>query len=135
MSYNKLIMEGNLTKDPIMKQIGDKQVCEFGIAVNRKFTINGQSREEVCFIDCTSWGRTGESIAQYFCKGKPILVEGRLVYRTWEGSEGTKSKHEFAVERFTFVLKDSTSQSGGESRHDPANHNRNPEPPLEEPPF
>src|SRR5438309_8406394 len=85
-NYNKIILVGNLTRDPQLKYLPSQMaVCEFGLAVNHKFrTKDGQDREEVLFIDCSCFGRGGEVINQYCQKGKQILVEGRLKYDSWE---------------------------------------------------
>ncbi len=115
-SFNKVLLMGNLTRDPAHKQLpGGTSVCEFGIACNRKWkTQGGEEREEVLFADCTAFARTGEVIAQYFTKGKPIFIEGRLKFDSWEGKDGTKrSKLSIVVENFQFVGGD---PGGGEKR-------------------
>jgi single-strand DNA-binding protein len=98
-SFNKVLLLGNLTRDPQMRYLPSQQpVTEFGLACNRKFkTATGESREEVTFIDCTAWGRTAEIINQYCTKGKPIFVEGRLKYDTWEDKNGGGKRHKLTV--------------------------------------
>ena len=110
-NYNKVILVGNLTRDPQMSYLPSQTpVVEFGIAVNRRWRgQDGQNREETCFIDCTAFGKQAETLNQYMSKGRPVLVEGRLQYDTWEGKDGTKrSKHRVVVERFQFL-----GQGGG----------------------
>ena len=105
-SYNKVILVGNLTRDPQMRYLPSQQaVCEFGLAVNHRWkTPDGQQREEVCFVDCDLFGRQAETFNQYMSKGKPVLVEGRLKFDQWEGKDGTKrSKHRVSVDRFVFL--------------------------------
>lgn len=105
-SYNKVILVGNLTRDPQMSYMPSQMaVVEFGIAVNRRWRgQDGQQREETCFVDCRAYGKQAEVINQYLAKGKSVLVEGRLQYDTWEGKDGTKrSKHRVVVERFQFL--------------------------------
>src|SRR3954449_4589368 len=106
-SYNKVILMGNLTRDPQMKYLPSQTaVTEFGLACNRKFkTQAGEDKEEVTFVDCTAFGRTGEVINQYFTKGKPIFIEGRLKYDQWEDKQGggKRSKITVVVENFQFV--------------------------------
>ena len=105
-SYNKVILMGNLTRDPQLSYLPSQTaVVDFGLAVNRRWRgTDGQQREEVCFVDCRAYGKPAETINQYMNKGKPILVEGRLVLDSWEGKDGTKrSKHRISVERFQFV--------------------------------
>ena len=120
-TFNKVILIGNLTRDPQMSYLPSKTpVVEFGLAMNRRWRSNdGQQREETCFIDCRAYGKTAETINQYMNKGKPILVEGRLQFDQWEGKDGTKrSKHRIFVERFSFVGAP-TGPAGG-SRPAPA---------------
>jgi single-strand DNA-binding protein len=105
-NYNKVILMGNLTRDPQMSYLPSQTpVVEFGLAVNRRWkSQDGQQREDTCFVDCRTIGRQAEVINQYMSKGRPILVEGRLEFDTWEGKDGTRrSKHRVYVERFTFV--------------------------------
>ena len=79
-TYNKVLIMGNLTRDPELKQTPSNQpVAQIGLAMNRKFKDReGNMREEVTYVDCEAWGRTAEVMAQYLSKGKPVFVEGRL---------------------------------------------------------
>ncbi len=82
-SFNKVILMGNLTRDPEVTYMpsNQKAICKIGIATNRKWTgQDGQPREEVTFVDCTAFDKTGELIGKFFKKGKPIFIEGRLKY-------------------------------------------------------
>lgn len=105
--FNKVILMGNLTRDPETKTTASGQsVTNFSLAVNRTWKGNdGQQQESVSYIDCTAWGKTGEIIAQYLVKGRAILVSGRLDQRSWEDKEtgGKRSKVEVVVEDFNFV--------------------------------
>lgn len=105
-SYNKIIMIGNLTRDPQLSYTPTQMpVVDFGLASNRRWKgKDGQPHEAVCFIDCRAFGKTAETINQYLAKGRAVLVEGRLDFDTWEGKDGTKrSKHRISVESFQFV--------------------------------
>jgi single-strand DNA-binding protein len=105
-NYNKVILVGNLTRDPELRMLPSQTaVVEFGLAVNRKWrSADGQQREDVCFIDCTAFGKQAETIKQYCSKGKPLLVEGRLHLDRWDGKDGQKhSKHKVVVEGFQFL--------------------------------
>ncbi len=106
-SFNKVILMGNLTRDPQLKYLPSQTaVVEFGLACNRRFkTQAGEDKEEVTFVDCTAFGRTGEVINQYFTKGKPIFIEGRLKYDQWDDktSGAKRSKLSVVVENFQFV--------------------------------
>jgi len=105
-SFNKVILLGNLTRDPALSFLPSQTaVCEFGLAVNRKWKDkDGQAREDVMFIDCRAYGKSAETLNQYVKKGAPLLVEGRLQFDTWEAKDGTKhNKHRVMVEQFQFV--------------------------------
>jgi single-strand DNA-binding protein len=106
-SFNQVTLMGNITRDPQLKQLPSQSVVvEFGLACNRKFkTADGEEREETAFIDCAAFGKQAEVIHQYCQKGKPLFVQGRLKYDTWEdkNSGGKRSKLSVVVEQFQFV--------------------------------
>ena len=105
-SYNKVILMGNLTRDPEIGQLpSGTTVCEFTLAVNRRWKDSqDQTREETLFIDCTSFGKQGQAIADHLKKGRPIHLEGHLKLDTWEAQDGSKrSKVRVIVEGFRFV--------------------------------
>jgi single-strand DNA-binding protein len=106
-SYNKVLLMGNLTRDPQMKYLPNQTaVVDFGLACNRRYkTQSGEDREEVTFVDCSAFGRTAEVINQYFTKGKPIFIEGRLRYETWEDKQGggKRSKLSVHIDNFQFI--------------------------------
>src|SRR5688500_11398999 len=117
-NYNKVILVGNLTRDPQMKYLPSQMaVVDFGLAVNlRDKTKSGEDREEVCFIDCSAFGRGAEVINQYCRKGRPLLVEGRLKFDTWEDKQGggKRSKHTIVVDNFQLLGgRDSAGGGGG----------------------
>jgi len=124
-SFNKVIMAGNLTRDPELSYLPSQTpVVEFGLAVNRKWRDkqSGQQKESVCFVDCKCFGKSAETFKQYMSKGKPVLVEGRLDLDQWEGKDGTKrSKHSIFVENFTFL-------GGGDGQQAPQNQQAPPPP-------
>lgn len=113
-SYNKVLLMGNITRDIELKSIGGgTTVANIGLAVNRRYTTQaGEKREEVTFVDCEAWGKTGENIAKFFSKGRPIFIEGRLKLDQWDDKEGKKhSRLRVVVESFEFV--DSKAGGGG----------------------
>ena len=117
-SFNKVLLMGNLTRDPQLKYLPSQTaVVEFGIACNRKFrTANGEDKEEVTFVDVTSFGKQAEVINQYFQKGKPIFIEGRLKFDSWEDKQGggKRSKLTVVIENFQFVGgRDGGGEGGG----------------------
>jgi single-strand DNA-binding protein len=101
VSFNRVILAGNLTRDPELRFTNDGvPVCSFGLAVNR---VRSRS-EEVDFFDISAWRELGETIANYKKKGDPILVEGRLQYRTWEAQDGSKrSKVDVVADNVQFL--------------------------------
>jgi single-strand DNA-binding protein len=112
-AFNKVILLGNLTRDPQFKTLSSgTAVADFGIAMNRKFTQQGEQREEVTFVDVTAFGKQAETINQYCRKGKQLLIEGRLKYDTWEDKQGGKrSKLSVVVDGFQFVGGESADNS------------------------
>ena len=116
MSFNKVILVGNLTRAPELKYTQGKgtPVAKTGIAVSRKANVNGEMREEVCFIDLTFWGRTAEVANQYLQKGSKVLIEGRLMLEQWQDQNGqNRSKHSVTVESMEMLgSKESGSNNG-----------------------
>jgi len=115
-SFNKVMLMGNLTRDIEVRPAGSTSVGNFGLAVNRKYkTQSGEQREEVAFIDCECWGRTAEIMAQYLSKGRPVFIEGRLKFDTWEDRNGggKRSKLSVVVENFQFIDSGGGNQGTG----------------------
>lgn len=106
-NYNRVIMMGNLTRDPEYKQLSSGQaVCRLGLASNRQFKSRQTDSmvQEVCFIDIDVWGPQAESCRQYLEKGRAVLVEGRLKFDTWQDNNGqTRSKHLIVADRVLFL--------------------------------
>lgn len=105
--FNKVILMGNLTRDPETRSTTNGQnVTNFSLAISRSWKgSDGSRQEQVSFINCVAWAKTGEVIAQYMTKGSPILITGRLEQRSWDDKEtGQKrSAVEVIVEDFNFV--------------------------------
>lgn len=93
-SYNRVILIGNLTRDPELRYTpSGMAVTDIGLAVNdRRKNPNGEWVDEPTFVDITLWGRTAEVVSEYCAKGKPLMVEGRLKLDTWETDGQKKSK-------------------------------------------
>ncbi len=84
-SVNKVILIGNLTRDPVVRQLQNGIVVDFGMAMSRHFTNrNGEAAEETCFVDVSAFQRVAEVIRDYCHKGDPLFVEGRLKFDQWE---------------------------------------------------
>lgn len=124
-SYNKVILAGNLTRDPDLRTLpSGNSVARIGIAVNRRYTgKDGELKEEVTYVDIDAFGKQAETIAKYCTKGSGILVEGRLRLDQWDDkSTGEKrTKLGVVLEGFTFLGGANTrSRDEGASYEDAA---------------
>ena len=127
-SFNKVILMGNLTRDPELRVTPKgTAVCQIGLAVNSSYKDkDGNSREEVTFVDVDVFGRQAEVIAKYMNKGRPILVEGRLKLDSWETKEGEKrSKLKVILDSFTFVGSGPGRGEGGADSSGGGNYEEN----------
>ena len=114
-SYNKVIVMGNLTRDPEMQYTPNGAgVCKFSLAMNRKFKVQEEMREEVCFVEVTVWGKQAESCAQYLSKGRIALVEGRLTQDTWDDKDtgAKRSKLFITADNVQFMSPKEDGQGG-----------------------
>ena len=122
-SFNKVLLMGNLTRDPRVKHLPSSViVTEFGLAASRRFrTAAGEDRDEATFVDCAAFGRQAEVISQFCRKGKPIFIEGRLKFDSWEDKQtgSRRSKLTVVVENFQFVGGRDESGSSGTPAADP----------------
>jgi len=98
-SFNRVILLGNLTRDPEVRYTPKgSAVAEIGLAVNRIYTTEGgEKREEVTFVDVTLWGRTAEIAGEYLKKGRPVLIEGRLQLDTWDDKQSGQKRSKLKV--------------------------------------
>ena len=118
-SYNKVILMGNLTRDPELRYTpNNTAICKFGLAVNRRFKDGqtGEWKEEPTFVDVTIFGARGEAFQRFHTKGKPAFVEGSLRLDTWEDKNGggKRSKLYVVADNWEFV-----GPGGGGGRGDP----------------
>ena len=117
-NLNKVMLMGNLTRDPEIKYTPKgTAIANFGLAVNRNYTTEGgEKREEVTFIDLEAFGRTAEVIGEYFKKGRPIFIEGRLKLDSWDDKQTgqKKSKLRVIVDSFEFLGSREGGGGGGE---------------------
>jgi single-strand DNA-binding protein len=105
-SFNRVFLLGNLTRDPELRHTpGGSPVASFGLATSRTYTSgNGEKKEDAMFITVIVWGDAARSCAQYLTKGRQVLIEGRLQYRTWDDRDGGKrSVHEVVADRVQFL--------------------------------
>jgi len=126
-SFNKVILAGNLTRDPEMRYTPKgTAVARIGMAVNRNWKNEaGETKEEVTFVDVEAFGRQAEVIAQYMKKGRPLLIEGRLKLDQWEdkNTHQKQSKLKVVLEGFSFLdarSPDSGTNPSPDSRARPA---------------
>jgi single-strand DNA-binding protein len=118
-NYNRVLLMGNLTRDPELRYTPQgTPVADFGIAINRDMGTaagaEGERRKEVTFVDITAWAKKAEVICEYFHKGDPIFIEGRLTYEAWDTAEGQRrSKLKVTLESFEFL---GGRAKGGEGR-------------------
>ena len=115
-SFNKVILLGNLTRDPELRMTaGGLAIAKFGLAMNRKYTTkDGESRDETTFVDCDAFGRSAETISKYVQKGSPLFIEGRLKLDNWEGQNGEKrSKLSVVVDNFQLMPRGGEAGGGG----------------------
>jgi single-strand DNA-binding protein len=118
-SFNKVILVGNLTRDPELRYTPKGvAIAKIGMAVNRVWkSETGETKEEVTFVDVDAFGRQAETLAQYMKKGSPLLVEGRLRLDQWDDKQtGQKrSKLGVVVEGFQFLGGGNRGEAGGDT--------------------
>lgn len=125
VSINYVVIGGNLTRDPELKFLPTGvAVCNFNVAVNEKYTVNGEKKENVCFVEVVAWKKTAELAAEYLKKGSPVVVEGKLSQDEWQdketGKKRTKTKMTASKVHFVgpktevpVVVPDTDAQEGG----------------------
>lgn len=120
--FNKVILMGNLTRDPEVRYTPQgTSVCNFGIAVNRKYKQGDEMKEEVTFINIVVFGKQADSCGKYLGKGNPVLVEGRLQEQRWETEDGQKrSKHEVVAQQVRFLSKKHDAGDSGSTNDERA---------------
>ena len=118
MSINRVIISGNLTRDPELRSTaGGMPVLGFGVAVNdrRKNQQTGEWEDYPNFIDCTMFGARAEALSRYLNKGTKVSIEGKLRWSQWEREGQKRSKIEVIVDELEFMSSrgDSSSYGGG----------------------
>ncbi len=104
--YNKVILIGNLTKDPELRYTPQgTPVASFRIAVNSRYKQSDEIKQETLFIDTVVFGRQADTCSQYLSKGSSVLVEGRLQERRWESDGQQRSKFEVVAQSVRFLSK------------------------------
>jgi len=128
-SFNKVLIIGNLTRDPEMRYTPQgTAVANLRVAVNRKFKDrnSGEMKEETCFITAVVWDKQAENCNQYLSKGRAVFIEGRLQSRSWENNEGQKrSVIEIRAERVQFLGGGSSGAGRGQNQERSATQDSN----------
>ena len=91
MADNSITLVGNLTKDPELRfTTGGRGVASFGLAVNRRYQVNGEWQDQTSYFNIVAWGQLGENVASSLTKGMRVVVSGRLEQREYQNREGEK---------------------------------------------
>jgi len=117
MNFNKVIIMGNLTRDPELKYLpSGKPVANFSIAINDKYKKGEELVENVSYFDIVVFSRQAETCNEYLSKGRPVLIEGKLQQRRWEQQDGTKRNKVEIVANSVIFLGGGSGGSGGGSK-------------------
>lgn len=115
--YNRVIMVGNLTKDPELRYTPQgTPIGNFRLAVSSRYRSGEEMKEETLFIDVVVWGKQGESCSKFLSKGRQVLVEGRLQERRWESDGQQRSKMEIVAQNVRFLGRKDDAPSPGQNR-------------------
>lgn len=115
---NKIFLIGNLTRNPDLRGTpGGASICELGLAVNRKYTSNGQDKEEVVFVDVNVWGKQADACHRNLSKGSQIMVEGRLTMDQWQDRNSGETRRKIIVtaDNIQFLPSSNRSQAAENS--------------------
>jgi single-strand DNA-binding protein len=126
-NLNKVMLMGNLTRDPEIKYTPKgTAIAEFGLAVNRNYTTeSGEKREEVTFVDIEAFGRLAEIIGEYCKKGRPLFIEGRLKLDQWDDKQSGQKRSKLRVIADNMQLLGSRDGgAGGEGASAPSGESR-----------
>lgn len=106
MNYNKIILAGNLVKDPELKLVNSTNLCKFTLAVNKLFKNKktGQMDKDTCFIDVALWGYNAENIGKHLSKGANVLVEGELRQESYQVNGENRTKHTITADIVKFLV-------------------------------
>ena len=116
MSINRVVISGNLTRNPEMRATtSGMQVLSFGVAVNdrRRNPQTGEWEDYPNFVDCTMFGTRAEAVSRYLSKGSKVAIEGKLRYSSWERDGQRRSKLEVIVDEIEFMSRGQQGEAGG----------------------
>lgn len=121
MSINKVIITGNLTREPELRRTqGGMAILSFGVAVNdrRRSQETGEWEDYANFVDCTMFGNRAESLSNYLSKGTKVAIEGKLRWSQWERDGQKRSKLEVIVDELEFMSSRDRQQSAQDDMYD-----------------
>lgn len=129
-SFNRVVLMGNITRDPQVRYLQSGiAVCDLGLAVNeRRKGPNGESIEEVTFVDVTLWERSAEIAGEYLRKGSPVLIEGRLKMDRWTDKNDGQPRTKLKVTGDRLVLVGTRGGPQGEGDGGPGRSEEGPPP-------
>ena len=115
-NINRVVLVGNLTKDPELKSTSGSSLCKLRIAVNtRRKDETGQWVDKPNYFDVAVWGNQAESCAQYLSKGRPVGIDGRLEWREWEATDGSGKRQAVEIVAESVQFLGSRDGGGGDS--------------------
>jgi len=119
-SLNKVMIIGNLGDEPTMRFTpSGSPVTTFSVAVNRKYTQDGESHEDTEWFNIVAWNKQAESCNQYLSKGQQVYVEGRLHTRSWDGQDGQKKYRTEVIANQVLFLGGKRKEEEEEAEYDP----------------
>jgi single-strand DNA-binding protein len=114
-NINRVVLVGNLTKDPELRPTSGSSLCKLRIAVNtRRKDESGQWVDKPNYFDVTVWGNQAESCAQYLAKGRPVAIDGRLEWREWEATDGSGKRQAVEIVAESVQFLGGRGEGGGE---------------------
>jgi single-strand DNA-binding protein len=122
LTVNRLIIAGNLTRDPEVKQLNaERAVANFTVAINNRYKgQDGELKSDPVFMNCEAWGKTAELVGQYLTKGNPVYCEGRLKQDAWTDADGkNRTAIKMLVERVQFLGARPPADQGDEGHGEP----------------
>lgn len=108
---NKYMGIGNLTQDPVCKDVGEAKVCSFGIAINEFYYKNNQKQKTTLFLDVEAWNRQAENCVKFLSKGKKVAIEGKLKTNSWEKNGQKFTKIFCLADKIHFLASEESSNS------------------------
>ncbi len=134
-NLNKVMLMGNITRDPELRYTPKGMaVTDIGMAINRRYKVENEVREEVTFVDVTFWGKQAEVICQWMKKGRPIYVEGRLQLDSWDDKQSGKKMSRLKVVGDAFEFLGGNKEGGGGGGGEGSSRSDDDEAPRSRPP-